>query len=254
MKSKLKWNKARLLIYVGFAYLVTLIAEDQFSGTHYATWVWGAVFIVWGTTKTLRTKLAFYAILGILCGLGAWHYELAVHSDTILSVPTFILHLVVIAAVLFLGLNVMNQQEQFETHARRIFEQAAGQVEDVEDGFTGRPYVVGKADYSQEKIQSFARFLDSSRIVKTRFEKDKTVLMFSLAISPLSKQPIEKMSYVSFDGSGNITVQISKADYRQYKEQLTFDQLCAALANLFKRFLEYYKEGKENQILVELSK
>jgi len=253
--SKLKRDRARLLAYFGFTYLITLIIEGQTLGTHYATWLWGCVFIVWGVAQSLRTKLVFYAIFGIFCGLGAWHYELAAHADTVLSMPTFVLHLIVIVAMLLLwGLKVMKQQEQLEAHARRIFEQAAGQVEDVTDGFTGRPYVVGKAGYSKEEIQSFARFLDASRIVKARIEKDKTILMFSMATSLLSHPPLEKVSYVSFDSSGNIAVQISKADYRQYKAQLTFDQLCAALANLFKRFLEYYKEGKENRILVELNK
>jgi len=59
-------------------------------------------------------------------------------------------------------------------------------------------------------------------------------------------------SHVSFDHSGNFAVQISKSDYRQYKEQITFDQLCAALVDLFKRFLQYYRQGKESRILVEL--
>ena len=252
-RSKLKWNKARLLVYIGFAYLITLIAEDQAFGTHYATWIWGAVFIIWGVAQSLRTRLVYYAVFGVLCGLGAWHYELAVHAVTVLSIPTFALHLIVIVAMLLLwGMKVMNQQEQLETHARRIFEQAAGQVEDAADGFTGRPYVIGKAGYSKEEIQSFARFLDASRIVKARIEKDKTILMFSMTTSPLSRLPLEKVSHISFDPSGNIAVQISKADYRQYKEQLTFDQLCAALADLFKQFLKYFREGKENRILTEL--
>ena len=77
---------------------------------------------------------------------------------------------------------------------------------------------------------------------------------FSLTASPLTKPPLNKVSYVSFDADGNIAVQISKADYKQYKEQLTFDQLCAALADLFKRFLEYYRDGKENRILTELGR
>ena len=255
MTSKLKRNRARLLAYFGFAYLITLIIEGQTLGTHYATWLWGCVFIIWGVIRSLRTRLVFYTIFGIFCGLGAWHYELATHADMILSMPTFVLHLVVIAAVLFLwGMKLMNQQEQLEAHARNIFEQAAGQVEDVAEGFTGRPFVMGKADCSKEEIKSFAQFMDASRIAKADIEKDRIILKFSMTASPLVKLPLDKMSYVSFDSNGNISVQISKADYKQYKEQLTFDQLCAALADLFKRFLEYYRDGKENRILTELGR
>ena len=101
-KSKLKWNKAGILAFAGFGYLITLIAESQIFGTQYATWIWGVIYMIWGVAQTLRTKIYFYAVLGILCGLGAWHYQLAAHADTIFSMPTFIIHLVVIVAVLLL--------------------------------------------------------------------------------------------------------------------------------------------------------
>ena len=253
--SKLKWNKARLLVYTGFAYLITLIAEDQIWGTHYATWIWGGVFIVWGFAQSLRTKLVYYAVFGILCGLGAWHYELVAHADTFFNMPTFLLHLnVIIILVLIWGEKVFDRQETLERNARRIFELAAAKVNEAADGFTGRPFVVGKAKYSKEEIESFSRFMQASELTKTRIEGDKVILTFSLTASPLTKPPLNKVSYVSFDADGNIAVQISKADYKQYKEQLTFDQLCAALADLFKRFLEYYRDGKENRILTELGR
>lgn len=253
MQSKLKSNKARLLIYFGFAYLITFIAEDQMFGTHYALWIWGAVFIIWGIAQSLRTSLVFYAIFGLLCGLGAWHYALVTQADTIFSMPTFFLHLAIIAAMLFLGgMKLMRQQEQLETHARKIFEQSASSVPDAKNGFTERPYAFGKIDSSKDEIQSFARFLDAAQIAKAQIEKDKTILTFSMTTSPLSQPPLEKVSYVSFDSKGNISVQISRADYKQYKEELTFDQLCKAITNLFKRYFEYYKAGKENRILTEL--
>jgi len=253
--SKLKWSKTRLLLYVGFAYLITLIFEDQVFGTQYATWIWGAVFIIWGLWQWFRTRLVFYAIFGFLCGLGAWHYQLAAHGDTIFSMLTFLLHLNVIILLAFLwGEKVFDRQDTLERNARRIFERAAANVNDAADGFTGRPYAGGKADYSVAEIESFARFMQASDLTVTRTENSKVILTFSLTTSPLTKQPLDKVNFVSFDSDGNIAVQISRKDYRQYKEQLTFDQLCASLAELFKRFLQYYREGKENQILVELGK
>lgn len=252
-KSKLKWNQARVLAYLGFAYLITLIAEDQLFGSHYSTWFWGAVWIIWGLTQSIRTKIVFYGVLGILAGLGAWHYELAVHADTALSMPTFVLHLVVILAVLLLwGIKILSQQSELEANARRIFELAASQIEETANGFTTRPFAGGKMDYTNEEIQGFARFMTAAQIVRAKFNPDHTTLMFSLTQSPLATTAPDQVSYVSFDNKGQVMAQISRSDYRQYKEQLTFDQLCAALTGLFKRFLQYYRQGQESRILVEL--
>ena len=120
---KLKWNKAKLLIYAGFLYLISLILEDQLFGTRYATWIWGGIYMLWGVTQSLRTKMAFYAILGILGGLGAWHYQIADQGDTFLSMPTFIVHLTVILLFMFMfGEKIFDHQQTLEKNARRLFE------------------------------------------------------------------------------------------------------------------------------------
>ncbi len=78
------------------------------------------------------------------------------------------------------------------------------------------------------------------------------MLIFSMGISPLSNPSLQKVSYVSFNSEGKISVHISEHDFKRYKEQLTFDQLCASLGDVFKRFLEYYKKGNEARIGIEL--
>jgi hypothetical protein len=60
------------------------------------------------------------------------------------------------------------------------------------------------------------------------------------------------VSNVLFDNKGNISVSISENDYRQYRERINFDQLCESMGNVFKRFLEYYKNGNEARIITEL--
>ena len=251
--AKLKWNNARILAFAGFGYLITLIVESQLFGTEYATWIWGVIYVIWDFAQTLRTRIYYFSVLGLLCGLGAWHYQIAATADTILTMPTFIMHLVIILASLLLwGIKVMSRQAELEANARRIFELAAGQIEDTANGFTERPFVAGKVEHTWEDILAFVRFLDGSHIAKLRVESDIVRLLFSLSVSPLSNPQLDKISHISFDSNSNMIVQISKSDYRKYKEQLTFDQLCAALANMFKRFLQYSCEGREQRIISEL--
>lgn len=252
--SKLKWNKARLLAYLGVAFLVTLIAEDQLYNTHYSLWVWGLVFIIWGIARTMRTKIAFYAVFGIMCGLAAWHYILAAYWHTVLSMPTFLIHLIVNAALLiFWGFRIFSKQERLEQNARRLFELAAAGVTATSDGFTGRPFAAGKSDSDIDEIRNFGRYLDALDIVKTVFDDAATRLNFSMTTSPLADSSGENVSYVSFDRRGGLMVNVSRTDYQQFKDQLTFNQLCGAMADLFKRYLQYYCEGKESRINVEMN-
>jgi len=75
---------------------------------------------------------------------------------------------------------------------------------------------------------------------------------FPMNTSPLVDPQLNKVSYLSFEKDGNISVHISEADYKQYKNKLSFDQLCGSFINMFKQFLEYYKDGNEDRIVTEL--
>ena len=61
------------------------------------------------------------------------------------------------------------------------------------------------------------------------------------------------MTYVSFDSDGTVEVNISEKDYRKYKDEYTFDQLCASLGDLFTGFLELFKENKSGEIITRLN-
>jgi len=251
--SKLKWNKAGVLAFLGFVFLFSLIAEGQLFGTHLTLWIWGGVIIIWGIAWTIRTKIAFYAVFGILCGLAAWHYTLAAHWYTVLSMKTFMIHLTVNAGFLFFkGFRLLSTQERLEQNARRLFELAAANVNETADGYTERPYAAGNSQSTIEEIRGFGRYLEGLNIVIMQLKGNKTILNFSMTTSPLARTSGEKVSYASFDGQGDLVVNVSKSDYHQFKDQLTFDQLCASVADLFKRYLQYYREGKESRIAVEV--
>jgi hypothetical protein len=61
-----------------------------------------------------------------------------------------------------------------------------------------------------------------------------------------------EVSHVVIGYDGNLTVGVSEKDYRDYRERLSFDQLCASLADIFARFFDYYRKGLESRIIVEL--
>lgn len=54
---------------------------------------------------------------------------------------------------------------------------------------------------------------------------------------------------MAIDYEGNVSVFIDKLDYEQYKDALTFDQLCRAMGDLFKELITYYKNGQRDKIL-----
>ena len=70
--------------------------------------------------------------------------------------------------------------------------------------------------------------------------------------SALTIQAPAEVSYLAVSTEGEVSVQISEADYRQYRHKITFDQLCASMAGVFIRFLGYYEEGREHRIINEL--
>lgn len=253
-KSKLKMSLSRIIALLGFLFLISLITEDLLWGTRYSIWIWGAIIIIWSILYSWRTKLLVILINGIVVGSAAWHYTLANHYDTFFSMQTWVLHIAVIIFFnfLFWGKKI-RIHDKLETFARKLFNLAAGSIEETKDGFTSRPFSLGNVNYDREKLIGFARFLKTKNIALFMVNKKSVTLIFSMGISPLSNPDLQKVSYVSFDSDNNLSIHISQKDYRQYKEQLTFDQLCFSLGNVFKRFLEYYKQHNENRILDELS-
>ena len=55
-------------------------------------------------------------------------------------------------------------------------------------------------------------------------------------------------TYIMYDFEGNVSVNMKKQDYLQYKDALSFDQLTDSLGNLFKEFLELFM--KKNSVWI----
>ncbi|UCF65780.1 MAG: hypothetical protein JSW33_08095 [bacterium] len=252
--SKLKWTPGWYVPLIIFLFLFAIAFEASLTGTlGIIAWAFGAFFIFWGFIDYYRTRLVTYLIIGLLFGTGTWHALLAFNRVGPFSLITYLVQLVaVIFFFIFTG-PILRHSLRLNRNARQIFRLAADGVHDKSEGFTPRPFNVGKLETSPDELEGFGRFLNGKQIIQLFSQKDKTFLAFSMGISPLSNPDLQKVSYVSFSKDQSMAVHVSGYDYHRYREELTFDQICEALANLFMRFLHYYQEGKESRILVELS-
>ena len=251
-RSKLRGPIGRIGPYAVAVFLSLAMIESIITGNPpYSAFAFGCFFIVFGIIEYYRTKLMIYLILGLLWGTGTWH-SMAFSFVSFLSFTTYIIHAIVGFGALFLTWPVFYGHEKLESNARRLFNLGAEHVHEAFNGFTDRPYSACKAEYSKDEIRGFARFMGGRKIVKSIIRKEAIILAFSMGISPLKEPDLQQISYVSFDYEGNISVHISEYDYKRFKEELTFDQLCASLGDVFMRFLEYYKKGLESRIIIEL--
>jgi len=57
---------------------------------------------------------------------------------------------------------------------------------------------------------------------------------------------------IMIDFSGTMIVSISHKDYRLYRDELAFDQLCENMGHVFSGFFSLFLKGREDQILDQL--
>jgi hypothetical protein len=141
---------------------------------------------------------------------------------------------------------------------RDIMEAAAENVDAGEFTYTPRPRPVGKLEAGKEEILSFARYLKKYLVVMPYYNQEKVLLVlvkmgeeFGVLFGPNINY--WNRTWISIDFNGNVAVNISKEYYLDFKENLSFDQLCESLGNLFIRFYEHYKKGEEIRIIDHLN-
>lgn len=140
---------------------------------------------------------------------------------------------------------------------RRILERAARPVDDARNGYTHRPYPSGKAVYSKGEIFGFAEFL-KSRLIAIPFVDSNGITM-AFPEDWLGRLYDMHGSYlddtrVIFQFNGQVSAHITEKDYKKYQEELTFDQLCSSLGNMFIEFMEMFKNGEGNLILEKIKR
>jgi hypothetical protein len=185
--------------------------------------------------------------------------SLALHSGTLsrnIGSNDFKLPLFFFLWELFFGiwLAYLFFSKQMKWRGREILELAATPIEETGNGYTARPLPVGKTEYSKMDVTAFAEFAAKHLIAVAYIEKESVVfvpVMMGREFSyVLGLQPdYAKGTWVSFDFNGNVSVNISRDDYLTYKENLSFDQLCKSLGDLFIDFFELFKRGESVRII-----
>ena len=141
---------------------------------------------------------------------------------------------------------------------RDILELAAAPVDELGDGFTERPYPSGKADYSWDEILGFARFCGKHMISLPYIESERVYLVPVRMGKEFGhlwnvSRNISKDTWICFDSEGDVTVNISKDDYYLYRDDLSFDQLCTSLADVYVEFLDLYRRDLTVRIIDRLN-
>lgn len=154
-----------------------------------------------------------------------------------------------LCGVIYLGMSGKLKWLSYE-----VLELAARPVEEVREGYTGRPIPVGRIEFNNQEMAGFARFIRRRLIAVPIIEPDK--ILFLVTHSRFSLIMADRYSseetYVCFHVNGNVTANISRDDYLKYQDSYAFDQLCMNLGKLFIRFYSSWRENKQNEILNDL--
>lgn len=160
-----------------------------------------------------------------------------------------------VAATLWLFYLVFTRRAKWR--GRELFELASTSTEIAPDGFTARPRHAGSIAYTKEELDGFAEFLRRN-LVAMPFKEDNRIVFvpvkggneFSYLVSPGKFK--ESRTWIAFDFNGNITVNISHRDYLDYRDELSFDQLCENLGKLFAEFMDFYRKKESDRIIHKL--
>ncbi|MFC1526925.1 hypothetical protein ACFL6X_08970 [Candidatus Latescibacterota bacterium] len=185
--------------------------------------------------------------LSLFAGSGGMHMRMP-------DAPTHVRLLLVGVGVLWLCLLYLVLTRQIKWRGREILKLAAEPVVDTQDGFTERPLPVGKREYTRQEVMAFADFARRHLIALPHVTDDKVVLVPVKMGNEFGHimglhRDYAQDTWVAFGSNGEVSAHISREDYMEYRETLSFDQLCESLGNLFGDFLELFTRGEQTRIV-----
>jgi hypothetical protein len=231
------------------------LSGNEVGGVPYITIILVALmFIVLGIMQWFRYRNWIYPVLGFLMGITIAQaaFIFPNYDEPGIFKLTYFICFILIILFILINWNSFYSHERFEINSRRLFRLASERICRTDNGYTGRPYSGGKVECSRDELLGFVRFLHGSYIVRPFYYEGFVCLSFSMNTSLIVIHEGKEVSHVIIGYDGTVTVKVSDKDYRDYRERLSFDQLCASLASIFARFLDYYKEGLESRIMIEL--
>jgi hypothetical protein len=113
---------------------------------------------------------------------------------------------------------------------------------------------VGKVEYSPQQISDFARFL-ARNLIALAYSTSKTFTLVPIKMGDefgrllgLSGDDWDA-TWVNFDVDSEVSVHIAQKVYLDYRQPLSFDQLCTSLGQVFIDFFELYKKGEGLRVI-----
>lgn len=252
--AKLKSDSSAMIIFSVVCVAILIASRVIFGekGFHNVLWVIASVFAILHFIVLLRTRNWGHSIAMLFyLFLASTFLTLSFYPHRLLT-PFFAAG----GLVLFVPFMYVLITNRIRWRQWEILELAARPVNETDDGFTPRPFPAGEAKYTRQEIIGLAKFMLKHVIIFPHFEQNRTVFvvpenMFKHLL--FLRRGYENDTYVSFDFDGNVSVSITRRDYQKYREELTFDQLCDSLGNLFKQFLELYQDGQKDKIIDRLN-
>lgn len=168
---------------------------------------------------------------------------------------TFTIYNTVGPLSIYLGLDIVFYFFPFGPY-QSILVMAANSVNSTEDGYTSRPYSTGVINYSKDDAVNFVKYISNKHFGVAYYYEEKAVLLFRDSFQYLFflKPDFDRYSYLELNYNGNINVHIGKRDYKKYKDELTYNDLCHSFGSIMKRYFTYYLEGTPKLISKELLK
>ncbi|MBU8920709.1 MAG: hypothetical protein KOO63_02505 [Bacteroidales bacterium] len=223
---------------------VFAFSENHFQALQMAIMSWAFITHL---VIIVRTRNPVY-IVSLLFYLFAALTSLSVLIGFRTGIPYF----ASAALIMFAAFIYTLVKKKIKWYYRDTLELAARPVETAEDGFTPRPWPAGSVDFTSNEILKFARFMKKYAIVVPYVEKYRVVFVVPENILKhffIPWQGYGGTTWVAFDFDNKMTVNIAQKDYNRYREELTFDKLCASFGDMFRTFLEMHRNGDQKKIL-----
>ena len=245
-----------IFLFIEFELRKMLIADGHdFWGVPYFSIILVSImFLVLGIIQWFRYRNWIYPVLGFLMAVTTAQASFIFpdyENPGIFKLTYFICFILIILFIL-INWSSFYSHERFEINSRRLFRLASERIYATDEGFTERPFSGGKAECSRDELLGFVRYLHGNYVVRPFYYENFICLSFSMNTSLVVINEGKEVSHVIIGFDGSVTVKVSDKDYRDYRERLSFDQLCSSIANTFIRFIGYYKAGLESRIISEL--
>ena len=243
------------VLIIGAIFLISFVTLI-FTGPETAFLVMGLMVFLYGLyslTVFILTRNTGYLVVSLFqfsMALQCASVALSMTTGNTGLIPIFLL------PTLFFGIWMVNlaTNKKSKWRGREILELAAMPVEESANGYTGRPFPAGRIEGTRADMLAFGTFTSKNLIALTYIEPDKVVFLpvqtgreYGMLFRGRADYADE--TWVSFDSDGNVAVNISMEDYLNFREDLSFAQLCDSLGGLFIEFFELFKRGQGVRII-----